>query len=248
MVIIPSSSWTVVDALITIGMSSRHNPPIIMTRMIRPTRSKSFLLFMGLYDTPLPPRPNRKKNEDYDDEMDENEDSSEQQQQQQQQQQRLFQFNRQGKEERNLLPPLSRTLESGIDCYFETSDRLVQNLIQKTDCHPDDAAWALEACKGDLREAWTRISMARRMILDGTSTIGGGMTATTTSTSTTTTPLENEVSQLMAENEYEIRKEERLEKERLQQQKDYWTPAGPDQNWLPIKNPKPVDDEPWFTG
>ena len=191
-------------------------------------------LTMGLYDTPLPPRPERRnEDENNDDNEDDDDDSS----LVVEVQQRLFQFNVDGTEKRDLLPRLSRTLDSGIGCYFEETDRLVQNLVNKTDCNPKDAAWALEACKGDITEAWTRISMARRqLLLDGTNNnIGGGM-------------LFSEVSDLMAENEFEIRKEEMMEKDRERKRKEYLEPSKPDDDWLPLKNPKPIDDEPWFTG
>lgn len=196
-------------------------------------------LTMGLYDTPLPPRPERRNNEDEnnnDDNEDDDDDSSSLVVEEVQQ--RLFQFNVDGTEKRDLLPRLSRSLDSGIGCYFEETDRLVQNLVKKTDCNPKDAAWALEACKGDITEAWTRISMARRQLLqDGTNNNigGGGM-------------LFSEVSDLMAENEFEIRKEEMMEKDRERKRKEYLEPSKPDDDWLPLKNPKPIDDEPWFTG
>ena len=180
---------------------------------------------MGLYDTPLPPRPERRNEDDNNG----NEDDSSLEVQ------RLFQFNVDGTEKRDLLPRLSRSLDSGIGCYFEESDRLVQNLVEKTDCNPEDAAWALEACKGDITEAWTRISMARRQLLDGTNYNDmGGMFS--------------EVSELMAENEFEIQKEELMEQDRQRKSKEYFEPSKPNDDWLPIKNPKPIDDEPWFTG
>lgn len=176
----------------------------------------------GLYDTPLPPPPERRNDESNNEENDISVEV-----------QRLFQFNLDGTEQRDLLPRLSRSLDSGIGCYFEESDRLVQNLVEKTECHPEDAAWALEACKGDITEAWTRISAARRQLLDDTNGIGG---------------LFSEVSELIAENEFEIQKEERMETNRQSQREEYFKPSKPDDEWLPINNPKPIDDEPWFTG
>ena len=64
---------------------------------------------MGLYDTPLPPRPERRNEDDNNG----NEDDSSLEVQ------RLFQFNVDGTEKRDLLPRLSRSLDSGIGCYFE---------------------------------------------------------------------------------------------------------------------------------
>lgn len=182
----------------------------------------SSLLAMGLYDDPLPPRPERR---DETNTTDSDESPY--------QVQRLFKFNLDGTESRGLLPRLGRSLDSGIGCYFEHSDRLVQNLVDKTDCHPEDAAWALEACKGDITEAWTEISVARRQLLEGSEDARG---------------LSAEVSELMAENEFEIMKEERMDRERIEKRKEYFRPSEPDQDWLPLKNPKPIDDEPWFTG
>ena len=149
---------------------------------------------------------------------------------------RLFRFNKDGTEARNLLPRLSRTLESGIDCYFEESDRVVQNLAERANCRPVDAAWALEACKGDVTEAWVCISTARRTLLEKkTNPSGPGS-------------LKSEVSSLMAQNELEMFKEELKEQERIQKRKDYLSGGKPDEEWLPRSNPKPIDDEPWFTG
>jgi hypothetical protein len=193
--------------------------------VIRPatsTMSTSSSLAMGLYDKPLPPPPERRNETNKND----NDESP-------YEVQRLFKFNSDGSEARGLLPTLSRSLDSGIGCYFERSDRLVQNLVEKTDCHPEDAAWALEACKGDITEAWTQISVARRQLLDDTKDIGG---------------LSSEVSEIIAENEFEIQKEERMEQEQKEKRAEYFRPSEPDQDWLPIKNPTPIDDEPWFTG
>lgn len=180
-------------------------------------------LKMGLYDQPLPPRPSPRNSNNSGGDDEEEEDSFEAQ--------RLFAFNTDGTEVRGWLPRLSRTLESGIDCYFEATDRIVQNLVSKTDCHPEDAAWALEACKGDITEAWTCISTARRQQLIGEDD-----------------SLSSEVSQLMAENDFEILKEERMEQERKRKRDEFFKSGTPDEDWLPTNNPRPIDDEPWFTG
>ena len=39
-----------------------------------------------------------------------------------------------------------------------------------------------------------------------------------------------------------------MEKDRERKRKEYLEPSKPDDDWLPLKNPKPIDDEPWFTG
>jgi hypothetical protein len=58
--------------------------------------------------------------------------------------------------------------------------------------------------------------------------------------------LSSQVLELMAENDYEILKEEQLEQGRFQQQKEDLQPSGmPVDVWLSINpNPKSVDDEP----
>ncbi|GAX27625.1 hypothetical protein FisN_13Hu284 [Fistulifera solaris] len=180
------------------------------------TTTRGFGLWMGLYDRPLPPRPPPLNN---DDEDEDEEDiivavSSP-----------LFQFNALGQEVNNLLPPLRRPLDKGIPCYFEPNDRMVQNLIDKTSCAVEDACWALEACQGDMTEAWTRISVARRNQLNQKER------------------LENNV-----ETEFQNRKQARLEKEQTRQRLERMKRTKPDTPWLPISNPKPIDDEPWFTG
>ena len=196
---------------------------------------------MGLYDKPLPPRgvttprnDDDGKNNNSGDDKDDDDDDDNDNDKPYQVQQTIFEFNMDGTEVRGFLPRLSRTLESGMDCYFEETDRLVLNLVDKTECHPQDAAWALEACQGDMTEAWTCISTARRQILIGGDNVG---------------LLSSEVSQLMAENDFEILKEERLKRERMiQRRDDAFIKGVPDADWLPTKNPKPIDEEPWFTG
>ena len=198
---------------------------------------------MGLYDTPLPPRP-MKRNEtsnksDNIDNVDDDTITTISPR-------RLFEFNDDGTEVNNLLPPLGRSLKYGVDCYYEVTDRLVVNLIDKTDCHPMDATWSLEACKGNITEAWTCISTARRQLLDNK--VGSNANDGNDDMD----GLSSKVSELIIENEYEILKEERLQKEREKESKDnnnYLFGDGvADEPWLPQQNPKPIDDEPWFTG
>ena len=211
---------------------------------------------MGLYDTPLPPRP-MKRNETSNNKSDNIDDVDDDTISQNEEgvpittisPRRLFEFNDDGTEVNNLLPPLGRSLKYGVDCYYEVTDRLVVNLIDKTDCHPMDATWSLEACKGDITEAWTCISTARRQLLDNkvgsnANDDGNDMDG-----------LSSKVSELIIENEYEILKEERLQKEQKEREKEskdnnnYLFGDGvTDEPWLPQQNPKPIDDEPWFTG
>lgn len=199
----------------------------VSLRMSFPTTSLS----MGLYDTPLPPRPSPQ-----DDDPPNNGDSNEDEDFiEPAMMQRLFSFNMDGTEKRNFLPPLKRSLDLGIDCYFEASDRKVRNLVSKTDCHPEDAAWALEACRGDVTEAWTRISTARRQLLQQGDPIQPGS-------------LEADYSSLLAREELDDFRAKLKEQERKRRVADYFSGGQRDEKWLPQENPKPIDDEPWFTG
>lgn len=167
---------------------------------------------MGLYDEPLPPRPPPvpKKEKPVEDEEDfimvpE---------------QRLFEFDSMGREVNGRLPRLGRRLDRGVECYYEASDRVVQSLVENTGVNVLDACWALEACKGDVTEAWTCISTARRMQL---------------------TSNNDDMDDLNVEDDFAELKAER-------KKDDMFSMGEPDQQWLPRQNPKPVDDEPWFTG
>lgn len=184
-----------------------------------------FVMGMGLYDKPLSPLPSPQGQPS--DESGHDDESIPPTAK------RLFDFDMDGREKRNLLPRLSRSLESGIGCYFEASDRIVQNLVSKTDCHPDDAAWALEACKGDITEAWTRISTARRMLLNQNDN---------------RSPAEKVESSAIAKLELDSFREKLNEVERKRKRDEYFSGGKLDAEWLPRQNPKPVDDEPWFTG
>lgn len=203
--------------------------PVSISLLRHPTTAMS----MGLYDTPLrprlPPREDPKDNISVEEEDDIQNNVTK----------RLFVFGEDGKEVRNLLPRLKRRLDSGVACYFEPTDRLVQNLVEKTSVFPVDACWALEACEGDIAEAWTRISVARRLLLD-----------------------EARAKMLVEEdNDYDeddykmevlddfVQNKRKEEAGILRRSRDeYWKPSEPDTQWLPTKNPNPVNDEPWFTG
>ncbi|KAL3930492.1 MAG: hypothetical protein SGBAC_011741 [Bacillariaceae sp.] len=163
---------------------------------------------MGLYDNPLPPK---------EDEKDEIPIAA----------RRLFNFKLDGTESGGLLPPLSRSLDSGIGCSFKPSDPEVQKLVETADCNALDAAWALDACKGDVTKAGSCIEAARTKFMDdGPSpsySQNGG---------------------------FDLRKAERLKKQESKTKGRIIVglPEPGEQDWLPIKNPTPVDDEPWFTG
>ena len=195
---------------------------------------------MGLYDSPLPPRPPPRKtpkgkaenweDDDDDDDSQDTEDDA----RYESSSSTLFTFNKLGKEVRGLLPNLGRRLDSGVGCYFEPSDRLVQNLVGKTSCSVSDACWALEACKGDITEAWTRISMARRMQLEDGRLNSGDFDA--------------DVRDLEIEEDFLEQKERRIKAQKKQDVKDFFKGGEPDQTWLPRQTKGPMDDEPWFTG
>jgi hypothetical protein len=193
-------------------------------------------LFMGLYDKPLPPRPppraepNKKKNVEDEDVEDFQEAAVSES---------LFQFEMNGKERRNLLPPLKRRLDSGVECYFEPTDRLVQNLVGKTSVSVEDACWALEACQGDITEAWLCISTARRMLLDQSR-----MTQIVEEDDNEFDPDDYEIE---LQEDFEMRKSS-SEAQELKRRTDILKkPSQPNNRWLPTENPKAVDDEPWFT-
>jgi hypothetical protein len=217
-------------------------------------RTHAIALNMGLYDTPLPPRPSprddsskppRRSGNEEDDDDDEPDAIS-----------RLFTMTREGTEARGLLPPLRRKLlDYGIGCYFETTDRLVQNLAEKTQCHPEDAAWALEACQGDITEAWTYISVARRTLLSQGVAFPDkvvGVDWDAELVDLMETPDDDEMLRPIDKETYQTIKAKQLKKERQDAMKrdveDLFGGGKPDQPWLPKDNPRPVDDEPWFTG
>lgn len=170
---------------------------------------QSTRLALGLYDDPLPP----KKNDDVAAETPVSE-------------RRLFNFKLDGTESRGLLPSLSRSLDSGIGCSYKPSDPEVRNLAEKTDCNIRDAAWALEACKGDVTQAEGCIETAREKFMDDTPSPSSSQTGG-----------------------FDLRKAEQLKKQSAKKGKIIIGPPKPgEQDWLPIKNPTPIDDEPWFTG
>jgi len=223
------------------------------------------LLRMGLYDDPLPPRPppvdksksssrgekaraggsdaEQEEEEEYDEDIDVASTSSSG---------RLFEFDANGREKRDLLPPLSRKLDKGIDCYFVPTDRLVRNLVDKTGVNVQDACWALEATKGDITEAWTCIGTARRVLLNQDRLPGttgeGGDDETTMSGSGSRTTNDMDVYELEIEEEFEERRQLRKEEEKRRNVNEIFKGEA-DEQWLPGRpSPNPVDDEPWFTG
>jgi hypothetical protein len=207
--------------------------------------TKSFMA--RLYDDPLPPRrsspaastpKNKQGSQESDDDLDEDEDDYQTEGEDDFNKDRLFQFDATGAEVNGLLPNLGRSLSSNIPCYFEASDRKVINLVGKALCHVDDACWALEACKGDILEAWTCISMARRL----------QYTKMTNDPLVSTGALDKDVYDLEREEEFEEQKEERQRIQRKQDRDDMFRGGTPDQNVWPNFKPGPDESEPWFTG
>jgi hypothetical protein len=202
-----------------------------------------FQLRMGLYDQPLPPRPPPRKNPDKsrrDVESDDQEEADDEFNSEtgEASQFNLFQFDLRGREVNGLLPNLSRRLDSGVGCYFEAEDRLVQNLVGKTSCSIHDACWALEACKGDITEAWTRISVARRQGLES-KRLGG---------EDDDKVVDSDVLELEVEEEFQELKQRRLEDQRRRDVQDFFKGGEKDEDWLPRQTKGSFDDEPWFTG
>jgi biotin-(acetyl-CoA carboxylase) ligase len=48
--------------------------------------------------------------------------------------------------------------------------------------------------------------------------------------------------------EFERRKRKLRSETGQRRREEYFKLSKPNDDWLPIKNPKPMDDEPWFTG
>lgn len=206
-------------------LGDTFNDKVVGRRFKPQSRPSLTVAKMGLYDNPLPPRPVPSPPDDTGDKDDLDLPTTTTSSQ------RLFSFRANGTEERSLLPQLSRALTSGIECYYEVTDRKVQNLISKTNCHPEDAAWALEACQGDMTEAWTRISTARRILLNQ---------------GDTRSPTEKAQSAELAREELEAFKAKlKVQKRRRD---EYFSGGKADTPWIPRPNPRPIDDEPWFTG
>jgi hypothetical protein len=164
-------------------------------------------------------------------------------------QQPLFTMKSNGREAQNRLPPLSRRLDRGIDCYFEETDALVQQVIQSTRCCASDAAWALEACQGNLAEAERFISLAQLQRIEELATSESVANPEKDDPEwnldskfnlTSTNEANNQDDELFSSYTPIIRSSpnQPMRKEKIDD----------DIPWLPTKNPRPVDDEPWFTG
>mmetsp|Transcript_20813 Transcript_20813/g.29376 ORF Transcript_20813/g.29376 Transcript_20813/m.29376 type:complete len:288 (+) Transcript_20813:59-922(+) len=217
-------------------------------------------LHMGLYDAPLPPRPSPNNDNNKDD--DDDDDGNDVIPPPSVTNVRLFQMEKDGSEKRNLLPRLKRRLDiPGIGCYYEETDRKVQNVMDKTNCHPLDACWSLEAHRGNVRDAWESISVAQRMLLNEQMTMktseGEGEEEVDwdeawKSTMEAQEQGGNEIIRPVDREAYEKRKAQQQEEEKKRNVRDLFNGGGtPDQPYLPKDSfgPDGLDsDEPWFTG
>lgn len=226
--------------------------------------SSTIILAMGLYDTPLPPRPpprddDKDDGDSVEDKDRDNVDATSKElpvsARQSAPQRLLFEFNAKGAEVQELLPPVGRRLDSGSGCYYNTEDRTVVTLAEQTTCAPEDAAWALEACKGDRTEARTRIAVAqrKRLELDAMASMATKPSSPDNTETKNVTPdylqqVKADLQSLMVEEEFQERKAERLREAEIKKESDRFFPEKADTPYLPIENPKPIDDEPWFTG
>jgi hypothetical protein len=53
---------------------------------------------------------------------------------------------------------------------------------------------------------------------------------------------------MMLEKDFQEMKEQRIKDEIVRKSKAKFIMSEEDVQWLPLANPKPMDDEPWFTG
>lgn len=176
--------------------------------------------------------------------------------------QHLFEWNLDGSEKEKRLPDLTRSLSNGIPCYFEASDKKVQIVMEKTECCAHDACWALEAHEGKIMEAMIDIAIAQRNVLNEA-------VALPDQDEVANTDWDEELKKLNSSGDkkkldlgeefeqagYSIgmdglkeRKETLRNRDKMNEFKRLLD-SKEDQDWIPGKqNPKPFDDEPWFTG
>lgn len=173
---------------------------------------------------------------------------------------KLFSFNDVGDEVNDLLPSLGRNMKIGIPCYFEPTDKKAQIVADKASCNIEDACWALEAHKGDIVESVISISMARRKVLNESVALPGKEEVENTDWDGELKSLLSSSTKKLGDDEFENdanpigfdgTSDERqiaLERRRFRKAAKNFMKSEKDQQWLPKENPKPIDDEPWFTG
>lgn len=175
----------------------------------------------------------------------------------------FFDFDPIGSERNGRLPDLKRTLYDGIPCYFEASDKKTQIVMEKTECSSHDACWALEAHEGDIVKSVISIAMAQRVVLNESVALPNKEEVANTDWDEELRTLnkseKGNAKELGEEFEnagrsigmdgLQERKESMKRREMNDNIRRIFDKGEEDQDWLPGKpNPKPVDDEPWFTG
>lgn len=156
---------------------------------------------------------------------------------------RLFAFLFNGTEKNGLLPPLSRSLDSGIDPLVRLNSDEVKTLATKANCFAEDAAWALEACKGDFQKAFACVSMAQKAPIKtkkGRSKLFDEEKERYN--------FEEAFSRVNAKEEVASFRQQLQKLNQKQKRDNYFSGGKADAEWLPLVNPKPIDEEPWFTG
>ena len=162
---------------------------------------------------------------------------------------RIFSFRLDGTEKNNFLPPLSRSLDTGLAPRVPLTDANVQTVSVNTHCLPEDAAWALEACQGDLLEASHRISTAQGMILEQTkNTLLSQKTTTSSSLISSNGKVTSAKDKDKDLHSFRERLKQQERERRTREESNNLASGKPDGDWLPLRNPTPVEDEPWFTG
>lgn len=263
-------------ALLIVQLTPSNGIRIGSSFVVRSRHKYSSCLWMGLYDSPLPPPPpddfadkkrkiskrfveNNVDGDDTNDDGDSDFTTSSS---------ILFNFHENGVEASGILPSLGRN-PSLVPCFYEPEDNVVRSVVRMTRCHPQDACWALEACKGNIMEASVAIALAQRNALNSQVALPSDFKDV---------DWDEELKQLMSiknndkqspqtrsvedwqnfeQEGYSIgfdgglreRTEALKRREQLNNVKRMLEPGKPDEDWLPgSPNSKPLDDEPWFTG
>jgi urease accessory protein UreE len=191
-------------------------------------------LAMGLYDDELPPRPQK--------------DVSKQSPRQSSSLQgnkeplpvvsalRLFQCNATGHEINNRLPVVTGKR------WHVPSDSAVKALLQQVPrVHVDDACMTLDACRGNMSQALECIAAAQEQ--------PRAVQPIQSASSMSLSSMEQELIRQRVAQASQQQKLQRSQALQEQVRQDAMRrAANADQQWLPGKQPRPVNDEPWFTG
>lgn len=214
--------------IVTEGFHAHHNNNLWNDR-------RSSTLHMGLYDTPLPPRPAPRSNSGNNDPQPEDNDDSVDDE---------F-MNRNKIENNEPLPPQ----KGRVSPKYEEQDPKVAGIVRGLNVPWEDAALALEANEGNFNEAWMAVSNQKQK------TIGENVTVPKASgidwdkefavrssiTKSIRPPGKDGI-----KNPNRETAQERFKRG----VKEYFTKSERTgaQDWLPQKNPTPDEDEPWYTG